>query len=126
MNCVAVTGSLIEASFPYPKNTLVAIGIDGKYCPHTQKFTCFSRHWKTSAFLQEPTRAFSSSDRIPEGLRSALILGHPSLFRIYAQKGVHAVFVPAALLASRIRHWEFFILARAAENQLYAIGVNTT
>jgi predicted amidohydrolase len=39
---------------------------------------------------------------------------------------VQAVFVPAAWPQIRIRHWELFIQARALENQMYIIGVNTT
>jgi omega-amidase len=48
------------------------------------------------------------------------------LFSAYARSGVQAVFIPAAWPASRIRHWELFISARAAENQMYVVGVNTT
>jgi predicted amidohydrolase len=39
---------------------------------------------------------------------------------------VQVVFVPAAWPQKRINHWELFITARAAENQMYIAGVNTT
>ena len=60
------------------------------------------------------------------GLAICYDLRFPELFRIYAKRGVQAIFVPSAWPASRIRHWELFIQARAAENQIYVIGVNTT
>ena len=53
-------------------------------------------------------------------------LRFPDLFRLYAKKGVHVVFIPAAWPASRIKQWELFISARACENQMYVTGINTT
>jgi predicted amidohydrolase len=40
--------------------------------------------------------------------------------------GVEVVFVPSAWPHIRSRHWELFIQARALENQMYIVGVNTT
>ena len=60
------------------------------------------------------------------GIAICYDLRFPDLFRIYAQKGVQVVFVPAAWPQKRINHWELFITARAAENQMYVAGVNTT
>jgi predicted amidohydrolase len=65
-------------------------------------------------------------DSLTCGIAICYDLRFPELFRLYAQNGVHAVFVPAAWPQSRIRHWELFITARAAENQMYILGVNTT
>ena len=45
-------------------------------------------------------------DSLTCGIAICYDLRFPELFRIYAQKGVHAVFVPAAWPQSRIRHWE--------------------
>jgi predicted amidohydrolase len=65
-------------------------------------------------------------DSLKCGIAICYDLRFPELFRIYAQKGVHAVFVPSAWPQKRIEHWELFIRARAAENQMYVLGVNTT
>jgi len=65
-------------------------------------------------------------DSLTCGIAICYDLRFPELFRLYAKKGVHAVFIPAAWPHSRIRHWELFITARAAENQMYILGVNTT
>jgi predicted amidohydrolase len=60
------------------------------------------------------------------GIAICYDLRFPDLFCLYAQKGVQAVFVPSAWPHIRTRHWELFIQARALENQMYIIGVNTT
>ena len=60
------------------------------------------------------------------GIAICYDLRFPELFRLYAKKGVQAMFVPAAWPQNRIRHWELFIRARAAENQMYIVGINTT
>ncbi|MCX6698242.1 MAG: carbon-nitrogen hydrolase family protein, partial [Methanoregula sp.] len=65
-------------------------------------------------------------DGVKCGMAICYDLRFPALFRIYARRGVHAVFVPSAWPQSRIRHWELFISARAAENQMYVVGINTT
>jgi omega-amidase len=125
-NRIAVIGSLREDSFPHPKNTSVAIGNDGSILSTYSKIHLFSP-------AQEDRHYFSGKDlgmfplgTLTCGLAICYDLRFPELFRIYAQNGVQVVFVPAAWPASRIRHWELFIQARAAENQIYVIGVNTT
>jgi predicted amidohydrolase len=60
------------------------------------------------------------------GIAICYDLRFPELFRLYSGRGVQVVFVPAAWPASRTRHWELFIQARALENQMYVVGVNTT
>lgn len=125
-NRIAVIGSLREASSPYPKNTSVAIGNDGKKLSPYSKIHLFSPAQENEHFLPGTDLGIFSLGPLTCGLAICYDLRFPSLFRIYAQKGVQAVFVPAAWPASRIRHWELFIQARAAENQMYVIGVNTS
>ncbi|MEI7857086.1 MAG: nitrilase-related carbon-nitrogen hydrolase [Methanomicrobiales archaeon] len=125
-NRIAVIGSLREASSPYPKNTSVAIGNDGTILSICSKIHLFSLAQEDKRFLAGIDLGFFSLGPITCGLAICYDLRFPSLFRIYAQKGVQVVFVPAAWPASRIRHWELFLQARAAENQMYVIGVNTT
>ncbi len=60
------------------------------------------------------------------GIAICYDLRFPEMFNIYAKRGVQVVFVPAAWPKNRIRHWELFIRARAAENQMYIVGINTT
>jgi len=125
-NRIAVIGSLREAASPYPKNTAVAIGNNGRILSTYSKIHLFSPAKEDGHFVPGTDLGIFPLGSLTCGLAICYDLRFPELFRIYAQKGVQAVFVPAAWPASRIRHWELFIQARAAENQMYVIGVNTT
>ncbi|MFA6225001.1 MAG: nitrilase-related carbon-nitrogen hydrolase [Methanoregula sp.] len=125
-NRIAVIGSLREASSPYPKNTSVIIGNDGRILSTYSKIHLFSPAKENEHFIPGTDLGIFPLGPLTCGLAICYDLRFPSLFHIYAQKGVQVVFVPAAWPASRIRHWELFIQARAAENQMYVIGVNTT
>jgi predicted amidohydrolase len=125
-NRIAVIGSIREASSPHPKNTSVAIGNDGSILATYSKIHLFSLGKEDEHFIPGNDLGIFSLGQLTCGLAICYDLRFPSLFRIYARKGVQAVFVPAAWPASRIWHWELFIQARAAENQMYIIGVNTT
>ncbi len=125
-NRIAVIGSIREASSTHPKNTTVAIGNDGSILVTYSKIHLFSPAQEDEHFIPGTDLGIFSLGPLTCGLAICYDLRFPSLFRIYARKGVQVVFVPAAWPASRIRHWELFIQARAAENQMYVIGVNTT
>jgi len=124
-NRIAVIGSLREAASQYPKNTAVAIGTNGQIISRYSKIHLFSPAKEDEHFIPGTDLGIFSLGPLTCGLAICYDLRFPELFRIYAQKGVQAVFVPSAWPASRIRHWELFIQARAAENQMYVIGVNT-
>jgi len=125
-NRIAVIGSLREASSPFPKNTSVVIGNDGLILSTYSKIHLFSPAKEGEHFIPGTNLGIFHLDSLTCGLAICYDLRFPSLFQIYSQKGVQAVFVSAAWPASRIWHWELFIQARAAENQMYVIGVNTT
>ncbi|MDO9326442.1 MAG: nitrilase-related carbon-nitrogen hydrolase [Methanoregula sp.] len=125
-NRIAVIGSLRQASSRYPKNTSVTIGNDGSILSTYSKIHLFSPAKENEHFFPGTDLGIFSLGPLSCGLAICYDLRFPSLFRIYAQSGVNVVFVSAAWPASRIRHWELFIQARAAENQIYVIGVNTT
>ncbi|PKL58090.1 MAG: nitrilase [Methanomicrobiales archaeon HGW-Methanomicrobiales-5] len=125
-NRIAVIGSFREASSPFPKNTSIAIGNDGSILSTYSKIHLFSPAKEDEHFIPGTDLGIFSLGPITCSLAICYDLRFPELFRIYTQKGVQAVFVPAAWPKSRIRHWELFIQARAAENQMYVIGVNTT
>ncbi|MHB8164408.1 MAG: nitrilase-related carbon-nitrogen hydrolase [Methanoregula sp.] len=125
-NRIAVIGSIREASSTLPKNTSVAIGNDGSILATYSKIHLFSPAKEDGHFIPGTDLGIFSLGPLTCGLAICYDLRFPELFRIYAQKRVQVIFVPAAWPASRIRHWELFIQARAAENQMYVIGVNTT
>jgi len=126
VNNIAIIGSFREISSPRPKNTAVAIGSDGRILTTYAKIHLFSPAHEDESYMPGTDLSTFILGSLSCGIAVCYDLRFPSLFRIYAQKGVHAVFVPAAWPESRIWHWELFIQARAAEDQLYVIGVNTT
>ena len=126
VNRIAVIGSLREAATPHPKNSAVTIGKDGRIISTYSKIHLFSPAKEDENFIPGINPGIFSLGPLTCGLAICYDLRFPALFRVYAQRGGQAVFVPAAWPASRIRHWELFIQSRAAENQMYVIGVNTT
>ena len=123
---IAVIGSFRERAVPYPRNTAVAIGNDGRILATYAKMHLFSHAQEDKAYSPGTDLGIFSLNGIRFGLGICYDLRFPSLFRLYAKEGVHAVIVPAAWPETRIRHWELFITARAAENQMYVPGCNTT
>lgn len=54
-------------------------------------------------------------------------LRFPEMFRLYADRGVEVVVVPAAFTKTTGRdHWELLLRARAVENQCYVVAANQT
>ncbi len=122
---IAIIGSFRERCTPSPRNTAVAIGKDGKILATYAKMHLFSPAREDIAFTPGTALSTFSIEGVKCGMAICYDLRFPSLFRIYARQGVHAVFVPSAWPESRIRHWELFLSARAAENQMYVVGINT-
>ena len=116
----------VKITNPLPKNTAVAIGRDGGSLATYAKIHLFVPANEPAGFSPGNTLGIFSLGPLTCGIAICYDLRFPELFRLYAQKGVQVVFVPAAWPRNRIRHWELFIPARAAENQMYVVGVNTT
>jgi predicted amidohydrolase len=123
---IGILGSFREEHAPLPKNTAVAIGRDGRILASYAKIHLFSFCHEQEGNSPGTDLGIFTFDSLTCGIAICYDLRFPELFRIYAQKGVQAVFVPSAWPQSRIRYWELFITARAAENQMYVLGVNTT
>jgi omega-amidase len=123
---IGIIGSFREDYDPLPKNTAIVINRHGRILAKYAKMHLFSMNHEHEGNSPGTDLGIFSFDSLSCGIAICYDLRFPELFRIYAQKGVHAVFVPSAWPQSRIRHWELFIRARAAENQMYVLGVNTT
>jgi omega-amidase len=123
---IGIIGSMREVYDPLPKNTAVAIGSDGRILARYAKMHLFSFCHEHEANSPGTDLGIFTFDSLTCGIAICYDLRFPELFRLYAKNGVHAVFIPAAWPHGRIRHWELFITARAAENQMYILGVNTT
>jgi omega-amidase len=123
---ICILGSFREKSSPLPKNTAVAIGNDGRILATYAKTHLFSPGNEPDCYQPGTDLGIFTIGTMVCGIVICYDLRFPDLFRIYAEKGVHAVMVPAAWPSIRVRHWELFITARAAENQMYVAGINTT
>ena len=123
---IAVIGSFRETLSPKPRNTTIAIGRDGRILAAYSKIHLFTPGHEDRAFTPGAGLATFTLKGVHFGLAICYDLRFPELFRLYRREGVHAVIVPAAWPESRLRHWELFIQSRAAENQMYVVGVNTT
>ena len=122
---IAIIGSFREHCIPSPRNTAVAIGNDGGILATYAKMHLFSPACEDTAYTPGTALPTFSLGGATCGMAICYDLRFPAIFRIYARQGVHAVFVPSAWPESRIRHWELFLSARAAENQMYIVGINT-
>mgnify|MGYP001443749851 CR=1 FL=1 len=123
---VAILGSFREAGSPLPKNTAVVVGKTGEILARYSKMHPFAPAKEDTCFSAGDDPAVFGIDGLRLGLAICYDLRFPELFRLYAGRGVHGVIVPSAWPESRLRHWELFIRARAAENQMYVIGINAT
>jgi omega-amidase len=123
---IAILGSFRQANDPLPKNTAVAIGKDGRILSTYAKMHLFSHGHEDAGNSPGSDLGIFTLDSLTCGIAICYDLRFPDLFRLYARQGVQAVFIPSAWPHSRTRHWELFIQARALENQMYIIGVNTT
>lgn len=123
---IGVLGSFRQANSPLPKNTAVVIDRDGRILATYAKMHLFSYGHEDGGNSPGTGLGIFTLDALTCGVAICYDLRFPDLFRLYAQKGVQAVFVPSAWPHVRTRHWELFIQSRALENQMYIIGVNTT
>jgi omega-amidase len=123
---IGILGSFRQANDPLPKNTAVAIGRDGRILSAYAKMHLFSAGHEDEGNCPGTDLGIFTLDSLTCGIAICYDLRFSEIFRLYAKKGVHVVFVPSAWPAVRLRHWELFIQARALENQFYVVGVNTT
>jgi len=125
-NQIGILGSFRQRNDPLPKNTAVAIGNDGRILTSYSKIHLFSPGNEQNTYFPGTNTGIFAMGNLMCGIAICYDLRFPELFRFYRKKGVQAMLIPAAWPSSRIQHWELFIAARAAENQMYIIGVNTT
>ena len=111
---------------PKPKNTAIAIGRYGEILARYAKIHLFTPGHEDHAFSPGTRLTTFTFAGVRFGLAICYDLRFPEIFRLYRRESVDAVIVPAAWPESRLHHWELFIRSRAAENQMYIVGVNTT
>lgn len=125
-NQISILGSFRQGGGPLPRNTAVVIDREGRVLATYAKIHLFSPGGEQVGFAPGNELGLFPLGGLTCGIAICYDLRFPELFRLYAQKGSQLVFVPSAWPAERLKHWELFITARAAESQMYVAGVNTT
>jgi len=129
--CVVHMGSFVERhDAPIDgralTNTSVLFGPDGSRLAVYRKLHLFG-------FSEGEPKLMASGDDVvvastpigTVGLATCYDLRFPELFRRLADDGAELVLVPAAWPHSRIDHWQVLSRARAIENQVVVVAVNT-
>ncbi len=127
-NHIAILGSFRERRNPAtpPNNTAVVIDENGRNLTSYSKIHLFSPGGENTCFSPGSELGVFRLGSLTCGIAICYDLRFPELFRLYANAGVDAMFVPSAWPAARMSHWDLFISARACENQMYVTGINTT
>ena len=128
---MTIIGSIYEKSGERYYNSSPVIGPDGRI---------LGKYWKTHLF-DAPNRVdiasgIRESDRVsagselpvyatavgPVGVSVCSDLRFPEVYRELALKGAKVIVCASAFLSPRFDHWEFFLRARAAENQCWVVA----
>ena len=84
---ICILGSLREAHDPFPKNTAIAIGSDGRILASYAKMHLFSLCHEHEATSPGTDLGIFTFDSLICGMAICYDLRFPELFRLYAQKG---------------------------------------
>jgi predicted amidohydrolase len=122
---IGILGSLRESGSPLPYNTAFVVDREGDVIARYAKCHLFTPGGEERYYSPgEGLSVFQVGD-MNFGIAICYDLRFSPLFRAYVRKGADAVIIPAAWPATRLRHWELLIRARALEFGLFIIGVNT-
>ena len=128
---MTIIGSMYEKVGERYYNSSPVIGPDGRIS---------GKYWKTHLF-DAPNRSdirsgIRESDRVsagnelpvfetavgPVGVSVCSDLRFPEVYRELALKGAKVIVCASAFLSPRFDHWEFFLRARATENQCWVVA----
>lgn len=132
-NIILIAGSVPELENGNIYNTSYVFDENG---------TCIGKHRKMHLFNIDIKggQKFQESDTLTAGNQVTVFdtnygrfglcicfdIRFPELARIMAELGAQAIFVPAAFnMSTGPLHWELLFRSRAADNQLYTIGVSS-
>jgi predicted amidohydrolase len=123
---IGILGSYREWHLPRPRNTVLAIGSDGQILARYSKIHLFSPGEENMYYDPGDKLAVFTVDDCVCGVAICYDLRFADLFRMYRDAGVQLMLVPSAWPLIRMRYFDLFIRARAAEFQMYVSGINTT
>ena len=107
-------------------NTAVLFGPDGSRLATYRKLHLFGFGEGEPVLMSAGEEvAVVDTDHGPWGLATCYDLRFPELFRAMVDRGAVMALVPAAWPAARVEHWSVLARARAIENQMVVVAVNT-
>lgn len=119
-----VAGSLATAAAGRFFNQAYAFDRAGHTVATYRKVHLFRPMGEDGTFAPGDRFAPFTFDGVACGLLICYDLRFPEAARSLALAGVRVLFVPAQWPLSRLEHWRALLVARAIENQCFAIGVN--
>jgi predicted amidohydrolase len=122
---IGILGSYREYHHPKPRNTAVAIGPDGQILARYSKIHLFSPGGEDVSYFPGDEIGIFTLDGCLCGIALCYDLRFSDLFRLYRGKNIQLMLVPSAWPAIRMRYFELFVTARAAEYQMFVAGINT-
>ncbi|HZB91591.1 MAG TPA: nitrilase-related carbon-nitrogen hydrolase [Stellaceae bacterium] len=126
-----ITGSIYEAAGGVYHNTCALLGPDGGIVGRYRKTHLFD-----APDREDIKGGIRESDKVtagdalpvfetelgPIGLSVCSDLRFPEVYRALALQGARVIVCASAFLSPRYDHWEFFLRARAAENQVWVVA----
>lgn len=111
-------------------NTSVLLGPDGARLATYRKVHRFGFGNGEPTLLEAGTDVVTTAlqldgARVVTGLATCYDLRFPEMFRALLDAGTQLALVPAAWPAARVAHWTLLGRARAIENQMVVVAVNT-
>jgi deaminated glutathione amidase len=126
-----ITGSMYEDAGGVYYNTCALLGPDGRIVGAYRKTHLFDAPDREDikGGLRESDKV-KAGDALPVfetelgpiGLSVCSDLRFPEVYRELALKGARLIVCASAFLSPRYDHWEFFLRARAAENQVWVVA----
>ncbi len=124
-------GSIIERDGENLWNTSLLVGPDGAVLARYRKIHRFGfgvgepRLLEAGTDLVTAVLDVAGHGPLTVGLATCYDLRFPEMFRGLLDAGAELVLVPAAWPAARVQHWTLLARARAVEDQLVVVAVNT-
>lgn len=119
-----VAGSMALVSSEGMVNRCHVIGPDGAMLAAYDKIHVFPSHLGAGVFVPGSSLALCDLCGWKTGILVCFDVEFPELPRTLAEKGAELLVVVGAWPAEHIRLWRTLVVARALENQVFALGVN--
>lgn len=120
-----VGGSIVRKEHGKIWNTAYVFDRAGALVSTYDKTHLFSPAGEHEHFQAGESLAVYELDGVPTGQITCYDIRFGELVRTLALKGVNVLFAPAAWPHPRLNHWRLLAQARAVENQMFVVAVNT-